>query len=72
MAGVSDADIAGLADGELSPDGRAQVEAAVAASPELTQKLALQLRVAATIKAAAASVRAPDRLRRNPVDFRRP
>jgi anti-sigma factor RsiW len=65
MAGVSDGDIAALADGELAPDRRAQVAAAVAASPELARKLGVQLRVAATITAAAASVRAPDRLRRN-------
>jgi anti-sigma factor RsiW len=65
MTGVSDRDIAALADGELAPDRRAQVSAVVAASPALARKLAVQLRVAATIRAAAASVRPPDRLRRN-------
>jgi hypothetical protein len=72
MAGVSDGDIAALADDELSPDRRAQVEAAVAASPELARKLAVQLRVAATIRAAAARVWAPERLRGNPDGAPRP
>jgi hypothetical protein len=72
MAGVSDGDIAALADGELSPDRRAQVEAAVAASPELARKLAVQLRVAATIRAAAARVWAPELLRGNPDGAPRP
>jgi anti-sigma factor RsiW len=66
MAGVSDGDIAALADGELAPGRRAQVAAVVAASPELARKLGVQMRVAATIRAAAASVRAPDRLRGDP------
>jgi anti-sigma factor RsiW len=72
MAGVSDGDIAALADGVLPPNRRAQVEAAVAASPELARKLAVQRRVAATIRVAAARVRAPDRVRGNPVDCGRP
>jgi anti-sigma factor RsiW len=71
MAGVTDAEIAALADDELSPDRRAQVVAAVAASPELTRKLAVQVRVAATIRAAAARVKAPDGLR-NPLGRPRP
>jgi anti-sigma factor RsiW len=72
MAGVSDGDIAALADGDLSPDRRAQIEAAVAASPELARKLAVQLRVAATIRTAAAHVWAPERLRGNPDRAPRP
>lgn len=71
MAGVTDAEIAALADDELPPDRRAQVVAAVAASPELTRKLAVQVRVAATIRAAAAPVKAPDGLR-NPLGRTRP
>jgi hypothetical protein len=72
MAGVGDGDIAALADGELSPDRQAQVEAAVAVSPELARKLAVQLRVVSTVRAAAARVWAPGRLRGNPDAAPRP
>jgi hypothetical protein len=61
---VSHEELAALADGELPPARRAEVQAAVAASPELAALLATQLRVAAAIRNATARVRAPDRLRR--------
>src|SRR4051795_11028601 len=63
--GVSDeelADLARLADGTLPPERRAQVEARVAASPELTQ---IAGRQAAALEAlrGTANIGAPARLR---------
>jgi anti-sigma factor RsiW len=63
MAGVSDGELAALADDELTRDRRAEVEAAVAASPELARRVAVQVRVASAIRAAAERVEAPARLR---------
>jgi len=63
MAGVADGELAAFADGELPPDRRAEVQAAVAASPELARRLGVQLRAAFAVKAAAARVQAPARLR---------
>jgi hypothetical protein len=60
---VSHDELAALADGELAPARRTMVRAAVAASPELAELLATQLRVAAAIRSASARVRAPDHLR---------
>jgi anti-sigma factor RsiW len=75
MAGVSPEELAALADGELPPWRRAAVEAAVAASPELARLFAVQVRIAATIRRAAARVEAPRHLRdalSNPSGRRRP
>jgi anti-sigma factor RsiW len=60
---VTDGELAALADGALARDRRARVEAAVAASPELARRLAVQVRVASAIRNAAARVDAPGRLR---------
>jgi anti-sigma factor RsiW len=60
---VTDRDLAALADGALAPRRRARVEAAVAASPELTRRLTAQRRVASLVRDAAARVEAPERLR---------
>lgn len=64
-------EIAALADGALPQRRRARVEAAIAASPELARLLAVQERVASTIRAAAARVAAPERLREALVEVRR-
>lgn len=63
-------EIAALADGALPQRRRARVEAAIAASPELARLLAVQERVASTIRAAAAGVAAPERLREALVEVR--
>jgi anti-sigma factor RsiW len=60
---VRGSELAALADGALAPHRRARVEAAVAASPELARRLAVQRRVASLIRDAAARVEAPERLR---------
>jgi hypothetical protein len=52
-----------MADGALARHRRARVEAAVAASPELAWRLAVQVRVASAIRNAVARVEAPERLR---------
>jgi predicted lipoprotein with Yx(FWY)xxD motif len=57
-------EVTALADGVLPPSRRAKVEAAVAASPELTSLLCLQVETAQTIRTAAAQVEAPESLRR--------
>lgn len=71
MARVTRSEIAALADGALPQRRRARVEAAIAASPELARLLAVQERVASTIRAAAGRVAAPERLREALVEVRR-
>ncbi len=58
------AELAALADGSLASERRAAVEARVAASPELTERLAEQKRAIAYARQAAADVDAPAGLRR--------
>jgi len=58
------AELAALADGSLAPERRAAVEAHVAASPELAERLAEQKRSIAYTQQAAADVDAPSGLRR--------
>jgi hypothetical protein len=57
------ADLAALADGSLSADRRAELEARVTASPELADRLAEQEQAVALAQSAATEVQAPDRLR---------
>jgi hypothetical protein len=57
------AELAALADGSLSPGRRAPLEARVAASPELRDRLAEQQRAVALARAAAVEVEAPPSLR---------
>lgn len=64
------AELAALADGSLAPERRAAVEAHVAASPELAERLAEQRRAVAYARQAAADVEAPSGLRRR-VEARR-
>jgi hypothetical protein len=56
-------ELAALADGSLAPERRAALEAQVAASPELADRLAEQQRALELIGAAAAEVEAPAGLR---------
>jgi anti-sigma factor RsiW len=70
MARVTKGEIVALADGALPRRRRARVEAAIAASRELARLLAVQERVASTIRAAAARVAAPERLREALVEVR--
>lgn len=58
------AELAALADGSLPPERRAAVEAHVAASPELAERLAEQKRALAYTRQAASEVDAPAGLRR--------
>src|SRR5262249_52368312 len=58
------AELAALADGSLEPERRAAVEARIAASPELADRLAEQERAVAFARNAAAEVEAPAGLRR--------
>src|SRR6476469_6881113 len=58
------AELAALADGSLGPERRAAVEAHVAASPELAERLAEQRRAVAYARQAADDVEAPSGLRR--------
>jgi len=62
-AGQETVDLAALADGSLSADRRAELEARVAASPELADRLAEQERAVALAQSSATQVQAPDRLR---------
>ena len=64
------AELAALADGSLAPERRAALEARVAASPELADRLAEQQRAVMLASSAAAEVEAPAALRRR-VDARR-
>jgi Anti-sigma-K factor rskA, C-terminal len=57
------AELAALADGSLPSDRRAELQARVAASPELADRLAEQQKAVALAESAAAGVLAPDRLR---------
>jgi Anti-sigma-K factor rskA, C-terminal len=57
------ADLAALADGSLAPERRATLEARVAASPELAERLAEQQRAVALAWSAAEQVSAPASLR---------
>ena len=56
-------ELAALADGSLAPERRAALEARVAASPELADRLAEQQRAVALTRSAAAEVEAPAALR---------
>lgn len=64
MGVVTVEDLTALADGVLPPSRRAEVERAVAESPELASLLRVQLETAQTIRTAAAQVEAPESLRR--------
>jgi hypothetical protein len=57
------AELAALADGSLATERRAAIEARVAGSPELAERLAEQQRAVALTRSAAASVEAPASLR---------
>jgi Anti-sigma-K factor rskA, C-terminal len=57
------AELAALADGSLAPERRAALEARVAASPELAERLAEQQRAVALARSVAAEVEAPAGLR---------
>jgi Anti-sigma-K factor rskA len=63
-------ELAALADGTLTPERRAALEASVAGSPELQARLAEQQRALTLIHGAAADVEAPAGLRRR-VDAKR-
>lgn len=72
MARVTNGEIAALADGALPQRRRAQVEAAIAESPELARLLAVQVRIASTIRAATERIEAPERLRDTLAELRNP
>lgn len=57
------AELAALADGSLAPERRAELEARVAGSPELADRLAEQRRAVALARSAAAGVETPAALR---------
>ena len=57
------AELAALADGSLAPERRAALEARVAASSELADRLAEQQRAVALTRSAAEEVEAPAALR---------
>jgi len=58
-----EAEIAALADGSLAPERRAELDARIAASPELADLLAEQQRAVALARSAATEVEAPAALR---------
>jgi hypothetical protein len=60
---LEEAELAALADGSLAPERRAALEARVAASPELADRLAEQRRAVALAQSAVAEVEAPAGLR---------
>ena len=64
-------ELAALADGTLPADRRAELQAQVDASPELTDRLAEQQHAVTLAAGAAAEVQAPDRLRAR-VEAQRP
>ena len=66
------AELAALADGSLAPDRRAALEAEVAASPELADRLAEQQLAVVLAQNAAAEVEAPANLRARIEAQRRP
>src|SRR6185437_9414640 len=57
------ADLSGLADGTLDPNRRTEVEATIAASPELSALYERERRVVEALHQARATERAPERLR---------
>jgi hypothetical protein len=61
--GQEPVELAALADGSLEPERRAALEARVAASPELADRLAEQRRAVALARSAAEAVEAPASLR---------
>ena len=63
MSAHREEELAALADGSLAPERRAELEAEVAASPELADELALQQRAVLYARNAAATVDAPATLR---------
>jgi anti-sigma factor RsiW len=69
-SGQEIAELAALADGSLAPERRAALEARVAASSDLADRLAEQQRAVALARSAAAEVEAPAALRAR-VDARR-
>lgn len=64
------AELAALADGSLAPERRAALEARVAASSELADRLAEQRRAVALVRNAAGEIEAPTALRAR-IDTRR-
>jgi hypothetical protein len=64
MVRVKVEEVAALADAALPPRRRAEVEAAVAASPGLARLLRVQVDTAHAIRTAAARVQAPASLHR--------
>ena len=61
--GRETAELAALADGSLAPERREALEARIAASPELAQRLAEQERAVALARSVAVDVEAPAALR---------
>jgi len=61
--GQEAAELAALADGSLAPERQAELEARVAASPELAERLAEQQRAVALVRNAGDEVEAPAALR---------
>lgn len=70
--GQETAELAALADGSLGPERRAALEARVAASSELADRLAEQRRAVALARSAAAEIEAPAALRARIEAQRRP
>jgi hypothetical protein len=70
--GQETAELAALADGSLAADRRADLEARVAASPELAELLAEQERAVSLAESAAGEVEAPASLRARLETQRRP
>src|SRR4051812_4263364 len=66
------AELTALADGSLTPERRAALEAMVAADPELADRLAEQQRAVALTRAAAGEVEAPPSLRTRVAGQREP
>ena len=66
------AELAALADGSLAPERRAELEAQVAASGELADRLAEQERAVSLMRSVAAQVEAPEALRARIDAQRRP
>jgi Anti-sigma-K factor rskA len=65
-------ELAALADGSLSDERRSQLEASIAASPELRERLAEQQRALFLTRNAVAEAEAPERLRRRIDAHRQP